>query len=55
MKEFIYYTPTKVFFGKGYERKVGEILKSYKIKKFYFIMDKNRLKKRDFMILLKSH
>ncbi|MCH4167281.1 MAG: iron-containing alcohol dehydrogenase [Megasphaera sp.] len=29
MKNFEYYTPTKVFFGKGEEKRVGDILKTY--------------------------
>ena len=33
MKNFEYYTPTKVFFGKGNEEKIGEIIKSYGYKK----------------------
>ena len=33
MNNFIYYTPTKVFFGKGEEENVGKIIKSYGIKK----------------------
>ena len=31
MNNFIYNTPTKVFFGKNQEDKLGEILKSYNI------------------------
>ncbi len=33
MKNFTYYTPTKVFFGKGEENRVGEIVASYGFKK----------------------
>ena len=33
METFIYDTPTKVYFGKGQEDKVGEILKDYGAKK----------------------
>lgn len=33
MNNFIYYTPTKVFFGRGEENNVGKIIKSYGIKK----------------------
>ena len=33
MKNFEYYAPTKVFFGKGNEEKIGEIIKSYGYKK----------------------
>lgn len=33
MKNFVYETPTKVFFGKGEELKVGKIIKEYKCSK----------------------
>nr|MBQ4319161.1 iron-containing alcohol dehydrogenase [Clostridia bacterium] len=33
MKNFEYYAPTKVYFGKGQEERVGEITKSYGFKK----------------------
>ena len=33
MKDFEYYAPTKVFFGKGYENKAGEIIASYGYRK----------------------
>lgn len=33
MKDFVYYAPTKVFFGKYSEEKTGEIISSYKYKK----------------------
>ena len=36
MNNFNYYTPTKVFFGKGEELKLGEIIKSYGFKKVLF-------------------
>ena len=29
MKNFEYFAPTKVFFGRGQEEKIGEIIKSY--------------------------
>ena len=29
MENFIYYTPTKIYFGKGEEDKVGKIIKAY--------------------------
>lgn len=45
MKNFIYNTPTKVFFGKGYEYKLGEILKSYNVKKVLLHYGKNSIKK----------
>ncbi|HPT89346.1 MAG: iron-containing alcohol dehydrogenase [Acholeplasmataceae bacterium] len=54
MKEFIYYTPTKVFFGKGYERKVGEILKSYKIKKVLFHYGQKSIKETGLYDIVKE-
>ena len=33
MKDFVFNTPTKVFFGKDKERDIGEIVKSYGFKK----------------------
>ncbi len=33
MNNFKYYTPTKVFFGKDEEKRVGEIIKSFNLKK----------------------
>ena len=45
MNNFIYNTPTKVFFGKGYELKLGEILKSYNIKKILLHYGKESIKK----------
>ena len=29
MNDFIYYAPTKVYFGKGKENEVGKIIKDY--------------------------
>lgn len=37
MRNFIYYTPTKVYFGKGRENEIGEICKSYGYKKVFVI------------------
>lgn len=45
MKNFIYNAPTKVFFGKGYENKLGEILTSYSVKKVLFHYGKSSIKK----------
>ena len=33
MKNFTYYAPTRIFFGKGEYKRVGEIVKSYGFKK----------------------
>ena len=36
MENFVFQTPTKVFFGKGGEKKVGEIIRSYGFSKVLF-------------------
>lgn len=36
MNDFVFHTPTKVFFGRGGEKKVGEILRSYGFSKVLF-------------------
>ena len=33
MRDFNFYTPTKIFFGKGKEKNVGEIIKDYGFKR----------------------
>ena len=45
MENFIYNTPTRVYFGKGQEDNLGEILKSYGIKKVLFHYGKGSIKK----------
>lgn len=45
MKNFIYYTPTKVFFGSGEEKKIGKIIKEYGFKKVLFHYGKSSIKK----------
>ena len=45
MKNFIYNAPTKIFFGKDQEKRLGEILKSYNIKKVLFHYGKESIKK----------
>ena len=45
MNNFIYNTPTKVFFGKGYEYQLGDILKSYGIKKVLLHYGQESIKK----------
>ena len=37
MNSFVYYTPTKVYFGKGRENEIGDICKSYGYKKVFII------------------
>jgi alcohol dehydrogenase YqhD (iron-dependent ADH family) len=45
MDNFIYNAPTKVFFGKGRENELGEILKSYNIKKIMLHYGHSSIKK----------
>lgn len=44
MENFIYNTPTKVYFGKGEELKIGQILASYGIKKILLHYGKGSVK-----------
>ena len=45
MNNFVYYTPTKVFFGKGEELKIGQILAEYGAKKILLHYGKSSIKK----------
>ncbi len=45
MLDFEYYTPTKVFFGKGRETETGEILSNYGYKKIMLIYGQGSIKK----------
>lgn len=45
MNNFIYNTPTKIFFGRGQEKRLGEILNSYSVKKVLFHYGKSSIKK----------
>lgn len=45
MDNFIYNAPTKVFFGRGRENELGDILKSYKIKKIMLHYGHSSIKK----------
>ena len=45
MKNFIYNTPTKVYFGKGQEDNIGTILKGYNTKKVLLHYGKSSVKK----------
>lgn len=45
MKNFIYNTPTKVYFGKGQEDNIGTILKGYNAKKVLLHYGKSSVKK----------
>ena len=44
MRDFIYYAPTKVFFGKGKENEVGKIIKDYGFKKIMMQYGKSSIK-----------
>lgn len=45
MENFIYYTPTKVYFGREQEKKLGEILQGYNVKKVLLHYGKSSIKK----------
>lgn len=45
MENFIYNTPTKVYFGKGEEKKIVRIIKEYGFKKILFHYGKSAIKK----------
>ncbi len=45
MNNFMYYTPTKVYFGKDTHKNVGEIIKSYDYKKIMLQYGKGSIKK----------
>ena len=45
MRNFVYYAPTKVFFGKDTHKNVGEIIKGYGFKKIMMQYGKSSIKK----------
>ena len=45
MRDFNFYTPTKIFFGKGKEKNVGEIIKDYGFKKIMLQYGMGSIKK----------
>ncbi|PMP93520.1 MAG: NADH-dependent alcohol dehydrogenase [Thermodesulfobacterium geofontis] len=45
MENFVFYSPTKIFFGKEEENKIGEILKNDGIKKVLFVYGRESIKK----------
>ena len=45
MRDFVYYAPTKVFFGKDKEKEVGNIIKDYGFKKIMMQYGKDSIKK----------
>ena len=45
MNNFIYNTPTKIFFGKNEEDKLGQILNNYKVKKVLLHYGTSSIKK----------
>lgn len=54
MENFIYNTPTKVFFGKGEEKQVGEIIKGYGYKKVMVQYGKGSAKKSGLLSIVFS-
>lgn len=55
MKNFIYYTPTKVLFGRGEEDKIGSILSSYKATKILLHYGKGSVIKSGLLSKIKAH
>ena len=45
MEHFVYYTPTKVYFGKGEEKKVGTIIKGFSPRKVMLVYGGGSIKK----------
>ena len=45
MNKFNYYTPTKIYFGEGRVKELGDILKSYNIDKLLLIYGSGSIKK----------
>ena len=45
MTNFEFVSPTKIFFGKGYEKQVGKIISSYNFHKIAFVYGKSSIKK----------
>ena len=45
MQDFVYYAPTKVYFGKGKHREVGEIIKGYGYTRIMLQYGKGSIKK----------
>lgn len=45
MRDFVYYAPTKVVFGRGKETEVGELIKGYGFKKIMMQYGKDSIKK----------
>ncbi|MDE5547030.1 MAG: iron-containing alcohol dehydrogenase [Anaeroplasmataceae bacterium] len=54
MKNFQYYTPTKIFFGSGEEKKVGEILNDFKAKKVLIHYGKSSVIKSGLLDVVKT-
>ncbi|MDE7106282.1 MAG: iron-containing alcohol dehydrogenase [Anaeroplasmataceae bacterium] len=54
MKNFIYYTPTRVYFGKDEEKKIGEILKEYNGQKVLLHYGKSSVVKSGLLGLIKT-
>ena len=54
MENFVYYTPTKVYFGKDEELKIGKILKDYNPHKVLIHFGSDRIKKSGFLDKIES-
>ena len=52
MQNFVYHTPTKVFFGKDTHKNVGEIIKEYGYKKIMMQYGKSSIKKSGLYALI---
>ena len=45
MKNFEFYSPTKIYFGKDREKEIGSILKERKIEKVLIVIGRGSVKK----------
>ena len=54
MNNFIYDTPTKVYFGKGEEKKVGTIISQYGVKKVLIHYGSGSAKKSGLIDMVKA-
>lgn len=54
MQNFIYNTPTKIFFGRDQERNIGKILKEYQAKKILLHYGKSSIKKTGLLVKIQQ-
>ena len=52
MIDFNFVSPTKVFFGKGKEKQIGEICKEFSFKKVLLVIGKSSVKKSGLLDLV---